>query len=81
MGNNIDALNSPNSFASLRIRAHFTRQALAKEAGVSADTVTRMERGIGVTALKAYLVLEVLNRKLGTNLQVSEVEGLVVIGL
>jgi DNA-binding XRE family transcriptional regulator len=55
----------------LRMSGHVTQEVLASDAGVSSDTVGRVEHGLPVSRLKAVMVFDALNKLNGGKLKVG----------
>ena len=62
----------------LRLKARLTVNKLSQEAGVSHETIKRAEKGERVLDVLAYQILETLNRRLGTNYTLDDIENLKV---
>lgn len=56
--------------------ALMTNTEVAAEAGLSVGTVSRMVNGHPTSRLSIRKVLNVLNRKLGRKIEISDIEGL-----
>jgi len=62
----------------LRIAARWSKQELARRSELDAKTVTRAESGQTVQEVKAAIILDTLNKALGTSYTLSDVEGVAV---
>ncbi len=60
----------------LRLEARLSINALAQQAQVDRQTVTRAEAGTPVQDVKAYAIVRVLSQKLGKEIKLADVEGL-----
>lgn len=60
----------------MRLQSHLTISELARLANVDRKTVERAEGGQPVLDAKAYAIVEVLAKRLGREINFSEVEGL-----
>jgi predicted transcriptional regulator len=60
----------------LRLRAHFSINQLARNAGVDRQTVERAEEGKPVQDVKAYQIVEALSQKLGEQIKLEDIDGL-----
>jgi transcriptional regulator with XRE-family HTH domain len=63
------------SFRNLRQRSGFKQTKLAQEAGVSVQSIYRLEIGRSVSIELVNALLLVINRKLGTAYAVSDLDG------
>jgi DNA-binding XRE family transcriptional regulator len=63
-------------FKELRIKAGFKQARLAREAGISASTLYRIENGGIVTREMVQSVLNVINNKLQSSYTIADIEGL-----
>jgi predicted transcriptional regulator len=64
------------TLAELIEEALMTNTDVAKEAGLSVGTVSRMVNGHSTSRLSVRKVLSVLSRKLGRKIEISDIEGL-----
>lgn len=60
----------------LRVNAGLTRKMLSEKSGVDAGTISRVERGAKVGAVKAKAIADALSVALGREIMVTDIEGL-----
>ena len=60
----------------LRLQARLSFTQLAKLANLDRQTVERAEEGTPVRDVKAYAIVDALNKRLGENFSMEEIEGL-----
>ena len=60
----------------LRVDAGWTKKMLYEKSGVDTGTISRVERGAKIGAVKAKAMADALSSALGREIVVSDIEGL-----